>query len=156
MVKLVKIVDNKYVQIEEYKNPNICFNTNEYSDFEDYCTLRETFDPFEIFYENQELKSQLKGTTHCFDEEEHEKYRFFKLNNKTYDGKIILKLLDKKETQQKEFIKYLEDEIKELQKIKETELDYDILKDVIPQLLVYKEILQKHKEIIGVSDEKEN
>lgn len=72
MVKLVKIVDNKYVQIEEYKNPNICFNTNEYSDFEDYCTLRETFDPFEIFYENQELKSQLAGTTHCFDEEEHE------------------------------------------------------------------------------------
>lgn len=60
------------------------------------------------------------------------------------------------ETQQKEFIKYLEDVIKELQKIKETELDYDILKDVIPQLLAYKEILQKHKEIIGVSDEKEN
>lgn len=75
MVKLVKIVDNKYVQIEEYKNPNICFNTNEYSDFEDYCTLRETFDPFEIFYENQELKSQLKGTTYCFDEEEHNKLK---------------------------------------------------------------------------------
>ena len=52
-------------------------------------------------------------------------------------------------TQQKEFIKWLEDEIKELQKIKETELDYDILKDVIPQLLAYKEILQKHKEIVG-------
>lgn len=50
-------------------------------------------------------------------------------------------------TQQKEFIKYLEDVIKELQKIKETELDYDILKDVIPQLLAYEEILQKHKEI---------
>ena len=53
------------------------------------------------------------------------------------------------ETQQKEFIKYLEDMIKELQKIKEIELDYDILKDVIPQLLVCKEILQKYKEIIG-------
>lgn len=115
----------------------------------------------EIQKKNQELKSQLKGTTHCFDEEEHrelkkqleayETYfnRFFKLNNKTYDGKIILKLLDKKETQQKEFIKYLEDEIKELQKIKETELDYDILKDVIPQLLVFKDVLQKYREIIG-------
>ena len=44
MSRLVKIVDNKYVQIEEYKNPNICFNTNEYNNFEDYCTLRETFD----------------------------------------------------------------------------------------------------------------
>lgn len=51
--------------------------------------------------------------------------------------------------QQKTFIKWLEDEIKELQKIKETELDYDILKDVIPQLLVYKEILQKYKSILG-------
>ena len=60
MTKLVKIVDNKYVQIEEYRNPNICFNTNEYDNFEDYCTLRETFDPFEMFYENQELKKQLE------------------------------------------------------------------------------------------------
>lgn len=56
MSRLVKIVDNKYVQIEEYRNPNICFNTNEYDDFEDYCTLRETFDPFEMFYENQKYK----------------------------------------------------------------------------------------------------
>lgn len=59
MSRLVKIVNNKYVQIEEYKNPNICFNTNEYDNFEDYCTLRETFDPFEIFYENQELKERI-------------------------------------------------------------------------------------------------
>lgn len=59
MTRLVKIVDNKYVQIEEYKNSNICFNTNEYSASEDCCTLRETFDPFEMFYENQGLKKQL-------------------------------------------------------------------------------------------------
>lgn len=97
----------------------------------------------EIQKENEELKEQLEKYETYFN-------RFFKLNNKTYDGKFILELLDKKETQQKEFIKYLEDVIKELQKIKETELDYDILKDVIPQLLAYKEILQKHKEIIGV------
>ena len=97
----------------------------------------------EIQKENEKLKEQLEKYETYFN-------RFFKLNNKTYDGKFILELLDKKETQQKEFIKYLEDEIKELQKIKETELDYDILKDVIPQLLVYEEILQKHKEIIGV------
>lgn len=155
MVKLVKIVDNKYVQIEEYKNPNICFNTNEYSDFEDYCTLRETFDPFEIFYENQELKSQLKGTTYCFDEEEHEKLKkqLEEKENIACDwkdsclenaGKIEIL-----ETQQKEFTKFLEGEIKELQKIKETELDYDILKDVMPQLLVFEDVLQKHKSIIG-------
>ena len=56
MSRLVKIVDNKYVQIEEHRNPNICFNTIEYDNFEDYCTLRETFDPFEMFYENQKYK----------------------------------------------------------------------------------------------------
>ena len=61
MSRLVKIVDNKYVQIEEYRNPNICFNTSEYDDFEDYCTLRETFDPFEMFYENQELKKKYEN-----------------------------------------------------------------------------------------------
>ncbi len=177
----------------------------------------------EIQKKNQELKSQLKGTTHCFDEEEHNKlkeeirqlkkhlkvpktynlktledyksyyedttreqiledtyieycayvnlaHRYSELKkqiencycNRTdcsgriKDSKVYDSLVQKVETQQKEFIKYLEDVIKELQKIKETELDYDILKDVIPQLLAYEEILQKHKEIIGVSDEKEN
>ena len=118
MSRLVKIVNNKYVQIEEYKNPNICFNTNEYDNFEDYCTLRETFDPFEIFYENQELKSQLKGTTHCFDEEEHRK---LKDEIKELERIIELCHLDAKETlatinceqenQQKEFINYLQKEI---------------------------------------------
>ncbi len=67
MIRLVKIIDNKYVQIEEYRNPNICFNTNEYSDFEDYCTLRETFDPFEMFYENQELEIRINKALNKID-----------------------------------------------------------------------------------------
>ena len=114
MSRLVKIVNNKYVQIEEYKNPNICFNTNEYDNFEDYCTLRETFDPFEIFYENQELKLELSG------------YRQAILNNKEMLGlkeendklkkqleelkeekQEWINLLDMFKTQQKEFIKYM-------------------------------------------------
>lgn len=69
MSRLVKIVDNKYVQIEEYRNPNICFNTNEYDNSENYCTLRETFDPFEMFYENQELKKQLEEYKENYQEE---------------------------------------------------------------------------------------
>lgn len=86
--------------------------------------------------ENQELKKQLeeKENIAC-------NWKDSCLENV---GKIEIL-----ETQQKEFIKWLEDEIEELQKIKETELDYDILKDVIPQLLAYKEILQKYREIIG-------
>jgi len=119
--------------------------------------------------ENQELKSQLAGTTHCFDEEEHNKLKEEnqelkkRLENcycnrtdcssRIKDSKKYDSLVQKVETQQKEFIKYLEDVIKELQKIKETELDYDILKDVIPQLLAYKEILQKYKEIVNGSEQ---
>jgi hypothetical protein len=91
--------------------------------------------------ENQELKKQL------------EEYKE-QVNKGLYNTCLPYttgynKAIKDKETQQKEFIKYLEDEIKELQKIKETELDYDILKDVNSQLLVLKEILQKYKEIIG-------
>jgi hypothetical protein len=36
-----------------------------------YATVNEIVSP--ILEENQELKSQLKGTTHCYDEEEHRK-----------------------------------------------------------------------------------
>lgn len=117
--------------------------------------------------ENQELKKQLeeyrKTNEHLLD-----KKQFLKQENQLLkkrlencycnrtdcsgrikDSKVYDSFVQKVETQSKEFIKYLEDEIEELQKIKETELDYDILKDVIPQLLVYKDVLQKYKEIIG-------
>lgn len=116
MSRLVKIVDNKYVQIEECRNPNICFNTSEYDDFEDYCTLRETFDPFEMFYENQELKKQL-----------------YELGGVDEFNKHLL-------TQQKEFVKYLESML-------------DDENDIFSVVRV-KDVLQKYKEIIGVSDEK--
>ena len=95
-----------------------------------------------LLKENQELKKQL------------EKYENEPLTNKiSRIDCVVSNIYSRNKNQQKEFIKYLEDMIKELQKIKETELDYDILKDVIPQLLAYKEILQKYKKIIGVSDE---
>ena len=90
-----------------------------------------------LIKENQELKSQLKGTTHCFDEEEHEKlkkqleeykdkinwYENFEVN------KTIDKLRLKHNAQQKEFIDYLEDNWKQTQDI------------------WYIKILQKYKEI---------
>ncbi len=94
----------------------------------------------DIQKENQELKKQLKNNSKI-NVADH-KYA------STCEDKVIIL-----ENQQKEFIKYLEDEIKELQKIKETELDYDLLQDVISQLLVFEDVLQKYKETIGVSDE---
>ena len=152
MSKLVKIVDNKYVQIEEYKNPNICFNTNEYDDFEDYCTLRETFDPFEIFYENKELKKQL---------EELEKENF-NLRENIYinkisfssEGKNIKELIEMPTyedliNQQKEFIEYLEDLIKQNETVVKVS-KYGLPKNCSKLLIdFYKEILSKYKEIIG-------
>lgn len=56
-------------------------------------------------------------------------------------------------TQQKEFINYLEDEIKTLEKdILETVDDMDIYMKQVKSLII-EEILQKYEEIIGVSDE---
>lgn len=142
--------------------------------------------------ENEELKSQLRGTTHCFDEEEHNKLKeeitnlskdvdmwnakyndMFDENrelkkqlkncycNRTdcsgriKDSKVYDSLVQKVETQQKEFINYLEKEIKRINPndlyIGELNLRLDDIK--FTQYLIYKEILQKYKSIIGVSDE---
>ena len=170
--------------------------------------------------ENQELKSQLRGTTHCFDEEEHNKlkeenqklkkhlkipktcnlktledYKSYyedatreqiledtyieycayvnlahryselkkQLENKyekvgTLTGELLYEENTKLINQQKEFINYLEKEIKRINPndlyIGELNLRLDDIK--FTQYLIYKEILQKYKSIIGVSDEKEN
>lgn len=111
-----------------------------------------------LLEENEELKKQLEVSNELVAQGtliemklRNEVNRWRKEYQDTYkDVRIEIK---EYKTQQKEFINYLEDEIKELQKIKETELDYDILKDVITQLLDYKEILQKYKETIGVSND---
>lgn len=126
MSRLVKIVDNKYIQIEEYRNPNICFNTNEYDDFENYCTLREIFDPFEIFYENQELKKQLEATNEMI-----EKCGFVNIEQVMLNYCGLL-------SQQKEFIKYL----------KEKEKQFDMVGDPINSGACCG-ILNKYKSIIG-------
>lgn len=131
MSRLVKIVDNKYVQIEEYRNLNICFNTNEYDNFENYCILRETFNPFKMFYENQQLKKQLEEINKMI-----EKCGFVNIEQVmlSYCGLIA---------QQKEFINYLEDEIHSCEAVS------DLLFNSNKEMKVYKEILQKYKEIIG-------
>lgn len=64
--------------------------------------------------------------------------------------------LYKKETQQKEFIKYLEDLIKQNETVVEVS-KYGLPKNCSKLLIdFYKEILSKYKEIIGVSDDKTN
>lgn len=97
----------------------------------------------EIQKKNEKLKEQLEKYETYFN-------RFFKLNNKTYDGKFILELLDKKETQQKKFIKYLEDEINNTINRKEQLRNNEAILVLEVRISEYNTILQKYKEIIGV------
>ena len=156
MSRLVKIVDNKYIQIEEYKNPNICFNTNEYNDFEDYCTLREIFDPFKMFYENQELKLELSGYRQAILEDKDMlglKEESEELKNQLEEKENIAcnwkdsclenaGKIEELENQQKEFTNYLEDKI-----------NYYKRHTQCFSMNLIEEILQKYKSIIGVLDE---
>lgn len=85
--------------------------------------------------ENQELKKQLENCycnrTDC--------------SGRIKDSKVYDSLVQKVETQQKEFIKYLEDEIE-----KATTNPYTKLSEYgMNRIHIYKEILQKYKSIIG-------
>lgn len=164
--------------------------------------------------ENEELKSILRGTTHCFDEEEHNKlkeenqrlkkhlkipktcnlktledyksyyedttreqiledtyieycayvnlaHRYSELKKQLEPDYYVKGLegtlkeyqqeMNKIAIQQKEFINYLEKEIKRINPndlyIGELNLRLDDIK--FTQYLIYKEVLQKYKEIIG-------
>ena len=93
----------------------------------------------ELSKENQELKSQLKGTTHCFDEEEHEKLNK-QLEELKEEKQEWINLLAMFKNQQKEFIKWLKDYLNLFDNMCIDEQGYyDMLE----------EILQKYKEIIG-------
>lgn len=99
----------------------------------------------DLLKENQELKKQVENCycnrTDCI--------------GRIKDSKKYDSLVQVQETQQKEFIKYLEDEIK-FYKNRDTYIVADILgsydlNDINLKLL--EGILQKYKSIIGVSDE---
>lgn len=85
--------------------------------------------------ENKKLKRQLEDTITSYTEE----------HNLRHNSDLKLDVL---ETQQKEFIKYLEDEIQKKRE-KATTLT-SFTRNVVP----LKHCLQKYKSIIGVSDEK--
>ena len=110
-----------------------------------------------LLEENQELKNQL---------EEHKNIYIKKVNNflaenvepdpeDLYMAELEQRAMDCElmEMQQKEFINYLEDEIKTLEKdILETVDDMDIYMKQVKSLII-EGILQKYKETIGVLDE---
>ena len=114
-----------------------------------------------LLKENQELKSQLAGTTFCYDEEEHRK---LKDEIKELERIIELCHLDAKETlatinceqenQQKEFIKYLEDEWAKHEYISSHEIDDNIRHTEEKIRSNIFEILQKYKETIQTKIDK--
>ena len=59
MSRILKVISNEEIRIEEYKNPRVCFNNTEYDDIENYCVLRETINPFQMFYKNRELQQRI-------------------------------------------------------------------------------------------------
>ena len=143
--------------IEEHKKETHPYKKYEF-DSTSYTLLLISIN--NLIKENQELKSQLKGTTHCFDEEEHEKlkkqleeykdkinwYENFEVN------KTIDKLRLKHNTQQKEFIEYMNKTIEELEC---EDVDDEEMKGYLIQRIdTFKEILDKYEEIIGGIDDK--
>lgn len=92
-------------------------------------TYNESID---IRKENQELKKQVE-------------------NYKKLGFKHLVDKNNNLETQQKEFINYLEDEIKRInsKNIDDGKLNLRLDDIKYTQYLIYKEILQKYKEIIG-------
>lgn len=96
---------------------------------EDYINILE-LDNAELKKENQELKKQLENSIKI-------NISDHKYASECEDKVIIL------ETHQKEFIKYLEDEIESCK------LVCDLIFNHNKEMKIYKEILQKCKEIIG-------
>lgn len=91
--------------------------------------------------ENAELKKQLKGTTHCYDEEEHRQLK-----------EQLEELLNQKQ----EFIKFLEDEKDRLARKCSNSYEDSLGKTKLVNEDIFDEVVKielKYKEIIGVSDD---
>lgn len=103
---------------------------------EDIETIQGYVEMFEE--ENEQLKKQLKecycNRTDC--------------SSRIKDSKKYDSLVQAQEAQQKEFIKYLEDEIQSCEAVS------DLLFNSNREMKVYKEILQKYKEITQTKSNK--
>ncbi len=112
-------------QLDKYENPE------DMTLFAMWCTEK-------VKDENKELKRQLEecycNRTDCSSRIK---------NSKKYDS-----LVQAQEAQQKEFIKYLEDEIQSCEAVS------DLLFNSNREMKVYKEILQKYKEITQTKSDK--
>lgn len=132
--EVINRIFNETKETRDIINNNRCDNILKHGSLINYLGIVE-----DLLKENQELKSQLKGTTHCFDEEEHEKLKK-QLEELKEEKQEWINLLAMFKNQQKEFIKWLEDYINLFDNMCIDEQGYyDMLE----------EILQKYRSIIG-------
>lgn len=101
-----------------------------------------------LIKENQELKKQLEEYQKDIKDLDNQNKRAFE--NMQLNQLKVCNMIK----QQKEFIKYLEDEIKNSQKKWGNKLTETGYLDIAMTVRAYRIILQKYKEIIGVEDEK--
>lgn len=120
------------IEISIYKKANAVFKTNEYNEIEDVCIHKEIINIFDLLKENQELKKQLEN---CYCNRTDCAGRI--KDSKKYDS-----LVQAQETQQKEFIKFLEDEL----------LDARYYARDIAHYIEY--VLRKYKEIVNGTEQK--
>lgn len=110
----------------------------------DKCSDCEYGDVENLRLENQELKKQLEN---CYCNRTDCSGRI--KDNKKYDS-----LVQKVESQQKEFIEWLEIRIKDRDKVRKMHELYSLSEERLSsQYFVLQDVLSKYKEIIGVKDE---
>ena len=140
-----QLEERKYYKFYKYEN-NPCGS--------DYCFCERPCDSnmnLKCFFENGEICGFMSETLVS----NHDNIEEISLNEFAHDFiKPLINANFQNKNQQKEFIKYLEDEIKTLEKdILDTVDDMDIYMKQVKSLII-EQILQKYIEITGVSDEK--
>ena len=118
-----------------------------------YCKGYRCLDLDGLLKENQELKKQLEEykATNKILSHELTKDKVLQQDCLTTCCGIPIGDIPKLITQQKEFIKYMNDIIKDLET--EDVADEELKGYLIQRIYTFKEILQKYKEIIGGKDE---
>lgn len=133
-----QLEERKYYKFYKYENN---------PDGSDYCFCERPCDSnmnLKCFFENGEICGFMSETLVS----NHDNIEEISLNEFAHDFiKPLINANFQNKNQQKEFIKYLEDEIQSCEAVS------DLLFNSNKEMKVYKEILQKHKEIIGVSND---
>lgn len=125
-----KNIDEVMYYLNYWYNEEDAYSINRYLSLKDFNYISNKY---------QELKKQLEATNEMI-----EKCGFVNIEQVMLNYCGLL-------SQQKEFIKYMNDIIKDLEM--EDVADEELKGYLIQRIDTFKEILQKYKEIIGVSDE---